>query len=251
MAGMNTITTFRMPDGRQVGFEDWSDKPLFCTVDLVHGFTVQELDFMGYTEGDAVPAAPGPAGVVQRDSTKRDTNVQAPNAMASTEERLIYAIKPEIFMVSAADPGQGQPVEMETAVPTPGTGEPIPNTVALGVLNFHLLLTLQITQKNFARAGLAYFNAGFGVNGAGSTMNTAAATGRTYATNGLPSQEAVRSFVVPQYMGGTEKVRLFLSNPGGRPVNFGNSENDAVDTNPLAVIQMRVYLEGLYKRPVS
>jgi len=82
-------------------------------------------------------------------------------------------------------------------------------------------------------------------------MDTAAGAGRNYATQGLPSQEAVRSYVVPQYMGGQEKFRVFVSNPGGNPVNFGNSENNAVPTNTDAVLRLRVYLEGLYKRPVS
>jgi hypothetical protein len=38
---LNTITTIRMPDGKQVAFVDWSDKPLFSTCELVHGFTRQ------------------------------------------------------------------------------------------------------------------------------------------------------------------------------------------------------------------
>ena len=82
-------------------------------------------------------------------------------------------------------------------------------------------------------------------------MDSAAATGRTYATPGLPSQEAVRSHVVPQYMGVQEKFRVFLTNAGGGAVNFGNSENLAVELNELAIARIVVYLEGLYKRPVS
>jgi hypothetical protein len=52
-------------------------------------------------------------------------------------------------------------------------------------------------------------------------------------------------------MGGQEKFRVYLSNPGGGAVNFGNSENGSVDTNENAMMRVRVYLEGLYKRPVS
>lgn len=248
---LNTITTIRLPDGQQVAFVDWSDKPVFSACDLVNGFSRQQIDLFGYTIGGQVPAAP-PAGgtAAQRTATARDTNLAAPGSMASTEERLIYAVKPEIFALTADDP-VGTRWDMDTAVERSGTGEPIPSPVMLGILNRALTLTLQITKKNYVNAGLGYFNTGFGVHGAGSTMGAAVAAGRTYATPGLPSQEAVRSYVVPQYMGGQEKFKLFLQNPGGAPVPFGQSENGAVADNTNAVANLRVYLEGLYKRPVS
>ncbi len=248
---LNTITTIRMPDGEQVAFVDWSDKPVYSTCELIHGFTRQELDIYGYVLGDPIPtAAPTGATATARTSNERDTNLEAPASMASTEERMIYAIKPEIFAMTVDDP-QGTVFNMDTVESRPETGEPIPNPVYLGELNRALLLTLEISQKRYMRAGLGFFNTGFGVNGAGSTMGSAVAAGRSYATPGLPSQEAVRSYVVPQYMGGQEKFRVFITNASGTPVNFGNSENGAVATNENAVCRMRVYLEGLYKRPVS
>lgn len=246
---IDTITTLRLPDGQQVAFEDWSDKPLYASVDLVHGFVRERIDYLGYTEGDAVPTA-SPGANVPREATERDTIMQAPGSNASTEERMVYAIKPEWIMTTADDPGN-DPIDLNTAIERPGTGEPVANPVALAILGRYLLLTLEFSQKQFARSGVLYFNAGFGVHGAGSTMAAAAVAGRTYATNGLPSQEAVRSYVVPQYAGGTEKMKMFLENPTGEPVNFGNSENGAIDTNEFAVMTSRVYLEGLYKRPVS
>ena len=244
---LNTITTIRLPDGTQVAFTDWSDKPVFSSVELCHGFTQEEIDIYGYTLGDPVPAAP-PAGLaaIQRSSTDRDTNLAAPAAMASTEERLIYAIKPEVFYLRTDAPENNQ-VDMESATAVDGTGMPLPGPVFLAQLNRSLLLTLEISRKIFARAGFGYFNAGFGVFGWG---NPAEAT-RSYAVNGLPSQEAVRSYVVPHYMGGTEKFRCYLTNPSGLPVNFGNAELAAKDADTDAVARIHVYLEGLYKRPVS
>jgi hypothetical protein len=247
---LNTITTIRLPDGKEVAFVDWSDKPVYGTCEFVHGFTQEEIDLFGYTEGDPVPAA-APTATILRTATQADTIIEAPGSMASTEERMIYAIKPELFALTADPVNQQNQRDMATASAREGTGEPIPNPSMLGVLNQHLLLSLEISQKLYASSGLGYFNAGFGVHGAGGTMGLAAGAGRTYATNGLPSQEAVRSYVVPQYMGGQEKFRVFISNPGGAPVNFGISENNAVATNEDAVIRARVYLEGLYKRPVS
>ena len=60
---LNTITTLRMPDGKEVAFVDWSDKPVYSTCELVHGFTREEIDLFGYTVGDNIPtAAPTPTG---------------------------------------------------------------------------------------------------------------------------------------------------------------------------------------------
>lgn len=250
--GLNTITKIRLPSGTEVAFVDWTDKPVFSTCDLAHGFTLQQLDLFAYTEGEQVPsAAPAAGPATARTATKADTNAQAPGSMASTEERLIYSIKPEVFALTGVTPQQGQPFDFNAAAPATATGDPIPNPVFLGWLNLRLLLRLEISQKFYQMSGFGYYNTGFGVNGAGGTMATAANAGRTYATPGLPSQEAVRGFVVPQYMGGQEAFTVTLANPGGQAVNFGNSENGAVNDNLAAVARIRVYLEGLYKRPVS
>lgn len=247
MSELNTITKIRLPDGSEVAFVDWSDKPVFSTVELCHGFTTQEIDIFGYTLGDPVPAAP-PAGLaaIQRPSTDRDTNLAAPAAMASTEERLVYAIKPEILYLQTDAP-ENNTVDMETATSVDATGQPIPNAVFLGELNRACLLTLEISRKIFMRAGFGYFNSGFGPSGFTTTGDGA----RSYVNNGLPSQEAVRSYVVPQYLGGTEKFRLYISNPGGLPVNFGNAEPDGAAVNTNAIARIHIYLDGLYKRPVS
>jgi len=250
-SGLNQITTIRLPGGAEVAFVDWSDKPSYSTCDLAHGFTLQQLDMFAYTRGDQVPsAAPGGFTAASRSSTDADTNQQTPASMASTEERMIYSIKPE-YMALTADATQNNVFDFTTAAPRDGTGEPVPNPVMLAWLHFRLLLTLEISQKFYQRSGLGYYNTGFGVHGSGGSMAVAAGAGRNYATSGQPSQDAVRGFVVPQYMGGQEKFNVQLNNPGGLPVNFGLSENGAVAANLLAVIRLRIYLEGLYKRPVS
>lgn len=246
----NFITKVRLPNGTEIGFVDWSDIPLHSTCDFAHGFVLQELALFGYTEGEQVPAA-APAGVaaLRRTATRFDTNGQVPGSMASTENRLVYSVKPEYFALTAED--VGPPFNFDSAVSTPSTGEPMCNPVMLKTLQHALMLRLEVSQKFFQQAGLGYFNTGFGVLAGSSTTTGAAALGRTYANAGLPSQEAVRGFVVPTFLGGQEAFKVSVLNPQGRAVNFGNSENGAVDTNTAAVVQMRVYLEGLYKRGVS
>src|SRR5262249_39025099 len=92
---LNTITQVKLPDGKVIDLVDWSDMPIFSSLDLQTGFTAQEMSLFQYTVGTSVPGY-GTAAVVQRVATERDTNVQAPGTMASTEEMLVYAIKPEI-----------------------------------------------------------------------------------------------------------------------------------------------------------
>jgi hypothetical protein len=249
--GVQTITTIRLPDGQQVGFVDWEDKQGSSTCELAHGFVQQELILFGYTEGDPIPSAP-PAGftAIPKNSTRRHTNQQAPGAMASTEERMIYAIKPEIFALTADEP-EGNEFDFTTAEPRDATGEPNPNPVMLKWLHYKILVRLLISMKEYASAGLGYFNTGFGVFSMGGTMGPAVAAGRTYANHGFPSQEAVRSYVIPKYIGGQEKFQLSVNNPGGLPVNFGFSENGAIAANLQAVVQIIFHNDGLYKRPVS
>jgi hypothetical protein len=48
---INQITTMRLPDGTEVAFVDWQDKPLFSSVDLLANFTDTEVDAFTYVGG--------------------------------------------------------------------------------------------------------------------------------------------------------------------------------------------------------
>jgi hypothetical protein len=250
---LNTITKLRLADGREVAFVDWTDQPLFSTCEYQHGATIQEMNLFNYVIGDQVPAA-GPAGAItRRTSNENDTNMAAAGSMASTEEMLVYAIKPEVLQMTL-----GTTRNFTTWAITDQTGEPIPTPVCYGVLNALLKLNLEISQKVYASAGFGWFNSGFGVVNAGRSQAGDADTGRGYANNGVQSQEAVRSFVISQHIGGQEKFRVQLLNAGGVALNIGNAENNAQkldneSTGALAtsMVRIRIYLDGLHKRPVS
>ena len=242
--GLNTITKMRLPDGREVAFVDWSDKPLFSTCEILSGAQPQEINLFQYTVGDAVPAF-APVGVTaQRSANESDTNLAAPGAMASTEEFLVYAIKPEVCARSVADPDApdfANPVPLATDAVF---GHPFIAPQSVKTLQCALLMQLEISQKIFASAGYGYFNAGFGVDGfafAGDPFGG----GR----NGMATNEAVRQFAIPQHIGGQEKFRLFLSNPSGEAITLGWF--GGAPANPQEYARIRVYLDGLYKRPVS
>ena len=242
---MNQITKIRLPSGTEVALVDWTDKPLFSTGDFMSSFTQQETPLFGYVVGDQVPAA-GTSITTFRTATETDTNVQTPGAMASTEEMLVYAIKVEYFNMDCTDAAN-----MTTALASIN-GQPVPGIVQLQQLARYCTMRLYISQKIYAEAGLGYFNTGFGPT-ASTTLQTANATGRAYATMGTPGAHAVRSYVVPHHIGGQEKYRVSICNFSGGAVPWAITEvspSESADDESQQM-RLRVYLEGLRKRPVS
>lgn len=249
MGDMNQIVEVKLADGRVIAFVDWTDRPQFSTIEILHGTTVQEMNLFQYVQGDPVPAFAPVAVTGQRTANELDTNMAVPGAMSSTEELMVYAIRPEIFrrhVTVAATPDFSAPAALNN------TGEPAATPVMLSVMHMRLLMTLEISQKRYAMGGLGYFNFGAGMMAAG-----AEGAVNNYGYQGLPSQSAVRTNVVPQHIGGEEKFRLILifSDDGtGNGIEIGQEgieggQEAGVQTTRFA--RIRVYLDGLYKRPTS
>jgi len=242
---LNQITTMRLPDGSEVAFVDWQDKPLWSTVDLLSGFTDTDIDAFTYVPGDTVPSTQN--GTAPRTSSELDTNVSTPGGMASTEEMLVYAIKPYYR-------------ELRTALATPTAfnsvsfqqgGQPTPQASRLAILQGALSLKLIVSQKVEQGALLAYFNTGFGVF-AGAAADRAVATALyNRGSAGMPTQEAVRSLVIPIHIGGQEKYRVQLANDSGGTVAFGLNEATPPVEDTQIVMSVAIFLDGLYKRPVT
>jgi hypothetical protein len=245
---LNQITKMRLPDGSEAAFVDWSDKPLYSTAELLHGFTDQEIPFFNYVVGDDVSRTAN--ALAGRTASERDTNIATSNAMASTEEMLVYSIKPEFYEL-LTDTGGANPTDLNTAA-VRLAGQPVPRAPTLAFLFMSLILRLVISQKHFPEAGLGYFPTGFGVYGAGGTVTLGAAS-RTYAGSGFPSHDASRAFAMPHHIGGQEKWGLVLANPAGNTLNFGfsNETTDPPGTNTRTVMRIIVNLDGLYKRPTA
>lgn len=257
---LNQIVQIRMPDGQVVALADWSDKPLFASCDLGNGFTAEEINLFQVTVGRPVPTAANIAlgsTVTPRTCTANDTNVSTQGGLSSTEEFLVYSIRPDVQLYSF------DPNDFNTRVSGGQTDGginsrafmPGPTFSALVELNAKVLIELEITQKIFSQAGFGYFNPGFGAM-AGVTT-TATGLSITPATQGLPSDEAVRTLVIPSHIGGQEKFKMRLRNATNGAVWIGKTEatpsvvegESGGPDNIMATI--RVYLDGLYKRPVS
>ena len=241
---METITEFRMPDGSVMRLVDWVDKPVFSVVELFNGFQDNKIDAFTYNISDDVPATDNIT--TQRVATEADTNVNVGGANASTEEILVYAIKPEWFELQLADASTDA-----TTATVRSAGQPQPRTSVLAVLNDALVLRLKITQKAYTDAGIGYYNPGFGaLPSANLVFGAAAVSPRSYATAGLPSQEAVRSFVVPHHIGGTEKYHVSLHRFRPGAVSFFD-EATAPAALTTVLMRCRIYLDGMIKRPTA
>jgi len=240
---MSEAVTIRLPDGREVVLEDWTDKPLYSTLDVLAGATSQEMLLFQYTGGDSVPAyAPVPV-TAPLTATDKDTNMATAGGLASSEEFMVYSIRPEVFQLSVED--ETHPDFSVPAAPT--NGEPTPTPTFLSIMHMQLLLVLTISEKEYAQAGLGYFNFGGGVYGfAGNT--SVRATGQ----KGEPGNEAVRTYAIPQHIGGQEKFKVALQNPPGDAllINLGDGSTEYGD-DAKRFARVRVYLDGLRKRPTA
>jgi hypothetical protein len=254
---LSQIVKIRYADGSEVALVDWTDRPLYSTIEILHGTTSQEMNLFQYTVGDSVPAfAPVPV-IGQRSATEADTNLAAPGSQASTEEFLCYAIRPEVFMLSleAATGPDGPDFNLVEPFECGNFTGPLPSIAMLAVMNIELMLQMEISKKLYSQAGFGYYNFGAGVLGyAGVVAAPAVGNPNTFGNRGWPGQEAVRSFAIPAHLGGTEKFRVYVSNPAGHPLQLGVLDTCFSETNDDIITRfarVRIYLDGLSKRPTS
>lgn len=238
---LNQMTTMRLPDGSEVAFVDWQDKPLFSSLDFLTGFTDSDLEAFTYVPGDTIPSTNNVT--IPRTATEQNTNVSTPGSMASTEEMLVYAIRP-YYIEGVLDQASTDYNTFNFGL----AGQPAPSTSSIGIMQALLTLRLIVSQKAEQEAPLAYFNTGFGAYG-GVSQQTAALASR--GTAGFPTQEAVRSYVIPVHIGGQEKYRVQLANDGGNTVAFGVDQATPPVELPELAMTVVIHLDGLYKRPVT
>ena len=235
---LNTITSVRLPNGQTVGIVDWSWKPLYSTVDMKSGLTDLEMYAFTYGQGDNVSMSSNFTSAQVRTATLNDTNISATSEMSSTEEMLVYAIAIETYQFTLS----GDNVDITL------TGQPVPNAPNMGVLHSRLIVELEVSEKAYYQASYGWFAAGFGPNIGAAYAPAAVAAARSFATNGLPSRDAIDRSPVPVHIGGTEKYKLIFHNPQASAIQFYDDEASAESTY---VVRSRANLVGLYKRPVA
>lgn len=230
---VNQITKVRMPDGAEVPLVDWSHRPLYSSIYILHGATDQEFRAFNFVESGQVSMSANFTAAQQLTATLAHTNISGANEMDATEEFLVYAIRVEMF----------QWILSGDVITNTEAGLPIPAAPNVAFAGAQLILELEVSEKAFPQAGINWFTAGMGPV----VMATAAAAARTYANNGLQSREAVSDLVIPVHLGGTEDYSVIVHSPAGQVTWMTDAGGEDSD----AVIQMRIYLDGLHKRAVA
>ena len=234
---INSITKVRMADGSEIVIADWSDMPLYSTVDMASGFTDQVLRAFSYSDGDNVVATNNIA--TPRVATRLDTNIANAAEMDATEEMLVYAISIESFQYPAE--GESPSFSQGSPIGAGLFGLPFLNAGVLAILQSRIIVSLEVSLKDFAMGGYGFFPAGFGPNIASGGPAV------SIASNGLPSFSSVYTQEIPVHIGGTEKYSLNFENPTGDTVVFPGLDGEEADT----YVSSRAYLRGLRKRPTA
>lgn len=246
MLDQSQIARVRTSDGRTIDIVDYVDKPLYSTIDLRSGFVDQSVNAFTYAPTQRVSASSNINP--RRIATEVDTNVSTAGQMASTESMLVYSMRLEAFQLRDTGAALGDPANWRDQA----SFGPAAGVTNLQRLAKYATLRLWITQQVYAEAGPAYFSPGFGAFLASNSTST-----RNPGQYGLPTHQAARCFQVPHFIGGAEQYRVELYKPEGQPgldgaINFTLEDgNDPAVDNDGVIIQLRVYLEGLYKRPVG
>jgi len=232
---LNQLTKVRLPSGDEVAIVDWSYRPLYSSIYTLDGWTDQELDWFTYSIGDQVTFSQNlitAGGVFQ--ATIEQTNLATASEMDALEEYLVYAMSIELYEIGFTG----------GVYTYAGPGTPIPNIAAVSLLNTKIV-ELEVSQKATFQASLGWFTTGFGPYFQLDSIAPVAG-GRSYATNGLPSAEAIDASPVPVHIGGTEKFRGILYNPGGVAIVYRDDDGNETSTS---VVWLRLNFRGLHKRP--
>jgi hypothetical protein len=242
MLAQAQITEIRMPDGRTISLVDWTDRPMYSTLDIEGGANDPLYTLFGYLSGDPVQSSSNVTN--RRTSSDRDTNIEQAGGLASTEELLIYSVKPEFFQLTDTGTPIGNSDNWTIVSATPTL---LPNVEPQILKQLHrlLLLRLRVSKKYYMEAGLGYYATGFGVDVASGSA------ARGIANSGSPGAYAARPVVIPVHVGGQEKYAVEIVNPAGVPVLFTNAAGAAYVAGTQAVVTCRVHLDGLYKRPTG
>jgi hypothetical protein len=239
---INQITRVRLPDGTDVAIVDWSWRPLYSTLDILAGATDQQMYMFNYAQGDNVSASSNITAAQLRTATDTDCNNSQAGEMDAVEEYLVYAMAVEAYQFSFES----------AAYNIDGPGLPMIRAGNLALLHAKTILELEVSQKDYFKASVGWFAAGFGVNAVG--VGTPAANAIvTYATNGTPNRNAIDRAPVPVHIGGTEKYRVILHNKGqgigSNALDFRSDTAGASDTD--ALVRLRCNFVGLHKRPAG
>lgn len=237
---INQPTKIRMADGAEVAITDWSWRTLYSSIDILSGATDDQIAAFSYSLGQNVKASSNVGASQLRTATLKDTNLDSGESkMPAEQEFICYAIAVHVEQYAYNSNNSG-----EAAYGVGAAALPIVTGGNLAIAMARLTVSLEVTQKDFFQNRLGWFSAGGGAL-VSANANAAAAI-RTYASNGLPTKQAIDTAPVPVHIGGTEAYAVLFQNGDGNAINW---VTEAGVSDAAVVLRFTPSMIGLHKRP--
>lgn len=234
----------RNPDGSEIIFDGWTDRPLWSSCYLRTGMTDPEVKLFNYALGrDPVSVSRNINPTTAPIARHKHTNVEIAGQMHTTGQIRLYRMRAELFegQTDAATPDNLGTLSFVPGVA--GSPSPRPGHRRLAALHEGLTLILRVTGRDQHSAPLGYYSTGFGPYGGQGEA----------ASNGLPSNEATKWITAGILIGGQQPYSVSLVNNGSATSSSLNfNQVDPPATPPSNVVYfVRVYLDGLQAVPMS
>jgi len=237
------IDTFKMPDGSVFRIEEWLHWPLFSTIEGAAGAQV-DLYAFSYVVGGQVPQA-GQISTGRRMATQADTNQVVKSKLNHDEAAIVFSVTYELFAIEGSNNQDSvytnPPNDDEAVAPIfSGTNHALMKQQAL----LELMVGSNISKPMF-QSPLAYVGQGVGAYATGSgdalTIANGGATSLNlnYGTGGeLGPKKNQRLLNMPILISSDRTIKVRFRTPAGALL---------VDQD----WRMRIYLDGLKRRPVA
>lgn len=229
------LISVRLPNGEDVDPSEWSDTPLYSTVEFQLGVSISSVFFFSYGETGSVPITP--ATLTSRPANDADTNMQGQGSVLPENERLIiYSIQVEFYNLGIDGTAQ------DTAVTPPDVSLESMLAIQRDTMG---ILHIASRKKEYCRAPIGYYATSKGVNRLmqPNAQIQGAATSFQAAYNSGITVGDQRTFATPHDVPGGTTFDFEL--------NFPLGTVDIIGSSPGDVIRSRATLYGPRKRPVA
>ena len=223
------IKNIRLPDGTDIVIDEWLHYALYSTIEFAQTAQVNLRAFT-YVQGQKVPQK----GLTPRNATIADTNQVAKTRMNHDEAYLMYSMTYEPFALSNAAHG--------TAPVVTNAPAPVVLSQNLRRLQRDLVISLVVganIHKPQLRNPFSWLGQSVGSPAFTSGDAIAANTNLSYGTGGSISASNQRRLNLPVYIASD---RVFYAEIRSFPGVIDGLSQD---------ISLRLYLDGLKRRPVA
>lgn len=230
-----------LPSGEKVVPADWTAaEPLWSTIEVGAG-PFPLLRSFTYSRGGEVPGSIGP-----RVANWCDTNLEGEGAkLPENEELICYSLCCELFKTGTAATTDQFPDADNPEVPLPDMLR----------MQRDIIVEFKIAAiKEYTHSMLSYFPATTGIEYAmsgGLTKISSGQTGVAVANNGSPSPLDARVFSSPLYVAGGESFSVDFTAGPGQVVGLNLAPDTATEPLVPGRIRIRVFCDGLRRRPVA